>query len=68
MSNVKLYAKLRGRIREKFGTQQAFAAAIGRNPATVSAKLCGKVDWEYGEVKAACVALEIAEQEMHKFF
>lgn len=36
------YSKLRGRIVEKYGTCENFAAAIGSTPATVSAKLNNK--------------------------
>ena len=40
------YPKLRGAIREKFGTQEAFARALGVHPSTLVQKLAGKVDRE----------------------
>ena len=39
------YAKLRGRIREVFGTDEAFSKAMGLNKATISKKLNNKTDW-----------------------
>lgn len=37
------FSKLRGRIVEKFGTCENFAAAVGSTKATVSAKLNNRV-------------------------
>lgn len=36
------YSKLRGRIIEMFGSQEAFAEAVGQTPTTISYKLNGK--------------------------
>ena len=62
------YAKLRGRIREKFSTQAEFARAIGYNPSTVSAKLCGKVDWTRSDIIIVCRVLDIPSTESMNFF
>ena len=62
------YAKLRGRIREKFSTQAEFARAIGYNPSTVSAKLCGKVDWTRRDIIVICNTLDIPCAETMIFF
>lgn len=62
------YSKLRGKIKEVFGTQEAFASAIGINAATVSGKLNGRSDWTRKEVEGACVALGIPMEEMHIYF
>lgn len=62
------YSKLRGRIRELFGTQAAFADAMEMNPATLSAKLVGRVDWSRAEMEKACILLDIPMNEMHVFF
>ena len=62
------YAKLRGKIREVFGTQDAFADYMGMNAATLSAKLNGKTDWTRAEMEKACPALHIALTEMHIYF
>lgn len=36
------YSKLNGRIVEKFGSQRAFAKALGKSEVIISRKLCGK--------------------------
>ena len=62
------YSKLRGKIREVFGTQEAFAEAMGVNVATVSAKLNGRSEWSRCEMEKACVILGIPMCEMHIYF
>lgn len=62
------YAALRGKIREKFGTQEAFAVAMGMNPATLSAKLTGKTEWTRAEIEKACNLLGIALEDAHLYF
>lgn len=62
------YPKLRGRIREKFGTQDAFAKALGMDPSSLSSKLNGKTEWTRTEIEKACVLLEIPLDEAHLYF
>lgn len=62
------FSKLRGKIKEVFGSQDAFAAAMGMNPSTLSAKLTGKTDWTSSEVELACKLLSIPLEEMHLYF
>lgn len=62
------FAKLRGRIVEKFGTQKEFAKAMGLREAFLSAKLTGKVGWTYDEVVNACSLLAIPLEEAHLYF
>lgn len=62
------YSKLRGKIKEVFVTQEAFATAMGVNAATISAKLNGKTDWTAKEVDLACRLLHIPLSEMHIYF
>ena len=62
------YRKLRGLIREKFGTQAAFAAAIGMAHTTLSAKLNGKTDWARAEIELACRLLGISAEDIPAFF
>ncbi len=62
------YPKLRGAIREKFGTQGAFAKALGVNQATLVKKLAGKVEWKVTEVQAACELLEIPVDRISDYF
>lgn len=44
------YRKLRGKIREIYGTQAAFAKALGIAESTLSLKLCNKTEWEQTEM------------------
>lgn len=62
------YAKLRGRIVEKFGSQSAFAAAMEWREALLSAKLNNKSKWEFSEVMKACELLGIPLNEAHLYF
>lgn len=62
------YSKLRGRIREVYGTQEAFADAIGRTPAYVSIRLTGKMDWAQTDIWASCELLGINRDEIGSYF
>ena len=62
------YSKLKGRIIEKFGSQAAFAAALGWRAALLSDKLNGKSQWSFAEVMKACELLEIPLNEAHLYF
>ena len=61
-------AKLCGRIREKYGTQEAFAEVMDMSPATLSAKLRGKSDWTRLEIELAGKRLEIPVAEIPDYF
>lgn len=62
------YRKLCGRIREYYGTQKAFAAAMGVNVGTLSFKLSGKAEWTQREITRACELLYIPLEEVHVYF
>jgi len=62
------YSKLRGRIREKYGSQAAFAQAMGMNAATLSSKLTGKTDWTRQEIERAYALLDIPLKKVHEYF
>ena len=62
------YPKLRGRIREVYGTQAAFAAAIKKDEATISSKLTGKTDWTRQEIETVCRLLDIPLIQAHEYF
>ena len=62
------YRKLRGRIREKFGTQAEFSRNIGLSEVSVSNKLNNVVDWGQDEKESAIVALEIPFSDIHSYF
>lgn len=62
------YGKLRGRILEVFGTNEAFANALGIDPSSLSAKLNNKSPWKREEIEKACELLEIPIEEVHLYF
>lgn len=62
------YAKLRGKIVEKFRTQLAFAKAMGMNVATLNGRLNGKSQWGADEITKACALLDVPLTEAHEYF
>lgn len=62
------YSKLRGRIREKFGTQASFAPEMSMSEATLSSKLTGRTEWTRDEIERACRLLAIPLEEAHLYF
>lgn len=62
------YSKLRGRIKEIFGTQKAFAEALGMNEGTLSLKLGGTAEWTRAEIVKACMLLGIPLEKAHLYF
>ena len=67
MADLK-YAKLRGRIREKFGTERAFAEALETSIITVSKKLTGKTQFGSEEIKKWCSLLDISLKDIGIYF
>lgn len=62
------YKKLRGKIREKFDTQEDFAKAIGKSKSIVSKKLNNKSDWTREEIVRACEVLDIPLKDASLYF
>ncbi len=62
------YPKIRGAIREKYGTQAAFAKELGVNPSTLIKKLSGKVEWTLSEVQLAAKLLGIPYDQISEYF
>lgn len=62
------YNKLRGRIKEKYGTQDAFAEAVGIGRVSLSEKLNNKVEFKQREINKSCEVLEIPIEEMTDYF
>ena len=62
------FRKLRGRIREYYETQDAFAKALGMSPATLSKKLMGKTEWARQEIEEVCNLLRIPAEEIPAYF
>lgn len=62
------YRKLRGRIKEKYGTQAEFSKKIGLSEVSVSNKLNNLVDWDQEEIENVIIALEIPFTDIHAYF
>lgn len=62
------YAKLRGAIRERFGTQRAFAKAMSLSLSALNQKLCGRVGWSIKDVETAIGLLDIPAEEIPAYF
>lgn len=60
--------KLKARILEYFGTQEAFAGAMGMSPFALSARMTGRVEWSRAEIAKALTLLEIPVEETHIYF
>ena len=62
------YSKLRGKIREVFKTQSAFAEAIGMSSTSLSAKLNNNVEFSQKEIDKASDLLKIKKEEIPVYF
>lgn len=68
MSYTYDYRKLRGRIKEKFGTQAEFSRKIGLSEVSVSNKLNNIVDWGQEEMENTISVLDIPYSDIHAYF
>lgn len=62
------YRKLRGKIVEKYGSQSAFALAIGLSERTLSLKMNSKVPWKQKEICKAADLLDISDSDIGDYF
>lgn len=62
------YSKLRGKIREVFGTQKAFSEALGISSTSLSAKLNNRVEFSQDEINHSCTLLEIDKAHIPTYF
>lgn len=62
------YRKLKGRIREIFNTQSAFAKAMGMSTTSLSAKLNNKIEFSQKEIDKASDLLKIKKEEIPIYF
>ena len=66
--NQQQYSKLRGRIREVFGTQEAFAKALNIHSTSLSARLNDKAQWRREEIVLSCELLSIPIDDVSSYF
>ena len=62
------YSKLKGRIVEKFGTQEAFSKMMNLSERSVSLKLQGKVGWKQVEISKAIDILDLCDADIPEYF
>lgn len=62
------YTKLRGRIKERFGTETAFAKAIHMNRTSLSLRLTGIREFTQSQILLFASALGIAPNEIGEYF
>ena len=62
------YAKLRARIKEKYGTEGRFAEALNTSQVSVSRKFNDKTQFSSDDIKTWCAMLEIPIEESGLYF
>ena len=62
------YAKLRGKIREVFGSETALAEALGMSRSTMSMKMNGKTEWSQQEMLRVVELLGEPISEVNSLF
>ena len=62
------YSKLSGRIKEKYGSQKAFAKALGVTDATLSNKMTGLYYFTQPEIERAKRLLELEPGTVTDYF
>lgn len=62
------YSKLSGRIKEKYGTNGKFAAALGLSEHSFSKKITNKSRFKQSEITKSLDLLEIPYQDVGEYF
>lgn len=62
------YGKLRGRIKEKCGTQDAFSEKLGIGRVSLSQRLNNQLEFSQDEMLKSCDILEIPRDEIPIYF
>ena len=65
---IRKFGKLREKYNEVYGTQKAFADALGMNVATLNLKLNSKTVWTLPEIEKACALLDIPSNDIQAYF
>lgn len=61
-------AELRGLIRARYKTQDAFAKDLGISACSLSKKLNGASEWSAAEIRKACELLGISPEKIPQYF
>lgn len=62
------YSKIKGKIKEVFGTQRSFAKAMNMSEQTLSDKLNNKIQFTQNEIILACKLLKIDPENISLYF
>lgn len=62
------YKKLRGKIREVFGTEKQFAKALGISSTSLSLKFNGESSFKQSQISRCCELLGIPVKEIGQYF
>lgn len=62
------YSKLYGKIKEVFGTQEAFAEAMEMSKTSVNSRLTQKIEWKSPEIVKACELLGVPLTDSYLYF
>lgn len=62
------YWKLRGKIREIYKTEEAFAKTMGWSSSQLSRRLSGGIRWNEGDMKKAMTALGCEISQVCEYF
>ena len=62
------YNKLRGRIVEKYGTQEKFAEALSITKQGLSLKMTGKSGFSQKDILVWCELLDIKHDQINEYF
>lgn len=62
------HSKLRGRIKEIFGTQEKFQKAVGMSHTSLSKKLAGESKFTQSEIYKSAEVLKIKNDEIGIYF
>lgn len=62
------YSKLRGKIKEIYGTQEKFAIAVGIGRVSLSQRLNNSAEFKQAEIQKSCELLEIPKEDIAKYF
>lgn len=65
---MRKFGRLREKYGEVFGTQQAFADAMGMDRATLSAKLNNKTEFTRSEMEKSCSLLGLSTENIPEYF
>ena len=62
------YSKLKGKIKEKFNTQDNFASALGIGRVSLSQRLNNRLEFDAKEILKAVKLLDLTEADIPKYF